>query len=433
MVFPLFATFYYWAPLFSRRALSERLGRWVFGLMFAGFNVAFLPMHLTGLLGMPRRVWTYPRAMGWDTLNAISTVGAFMLGAGILLFVIDLALRFRPGRAADRNPWDAGTLEWLPSDNYSARSIPHITSREPLWDRPQLPREVEDGRHYLPNAPTGGRETLVTSAIDAQPQYVLQMPGPGWPPVLAAFFTAGFFLLLTVKLVVPSLICGVLAIGFCIVWAWGLDPGPDKGPVEIGGGLRLPVYMTGPSSHAWWAMAVLMFVAASLYLSYVFSYLFLWTVSPEVWAARGGAPLPSAAWPLASAGLFVCAAVAFMIAGRSLGPRESRRLHTPALILLGAACAVGAIATEIAGHWSAGLRPHDNSYGAMVYLGGALSAQLVFAVFIMSLFAVARHFAGRLDRVRRASLETTSLLLYYTVGQAILGLVLVHGFPRVAG
>ncbi len=73
MVFPLFAALYYWAPAFSRHALSERLGSWAFWLMFVGFNVAFLPMHLTGLMGMPRRVYTYPAELGWGTLNAIST------------------------------------------------------------------------------------------------------------------------------------------------------------------------------------------------------------------------------------------------------------------------------------------------------------------------------------------------------------------------
>src|SRR5687768_3235795 len=90
MVFPLFAAFYYWAPAFSRRALSERLGRWTFWLMFIGFNIAFLPMHLTGLWGMPRRVYTYPAEVGWSTLNAVSSIGAFIFAAGVLVFVVDM-------------------------------------------------------------------------------------------------------------------------------------------------------------------------------------------------------------------------------------------------------------------------------------------------------------------------------------------------------
>ncbi len=433
MVFPLFATFYYWTPMLSRNMLSERLGRWVFWLMFVGFNVAFFPMHLTGLLGMPRRVWTYPGDMGWDWLNMISTVGAFTIAAGVLLFVIDVAMRFRPGKRGSENPWQAGTLEWLPSDVYSARSIPHVTSLEPLWDQPNLSREVEAGQHYLPNAPTGGRETIVTSPIDAKPQYVMQMPGPGWTPFLAAAFTAGFFLILTVKVVVPAIVCGVLAIAFCLTWVWQLDPGPDKGPIDIGGGYKLPVYMTGPSSHGWWAMVVLMFVASSLYLSYVFSYLYLWTVSPDVWAPRGSPMPPAAAWPLASGALLVVAVAAFAVAGRTLAPRKSRNPLTPLLILVGAAAAVAAMGVEVLGHWQTGLRPTDSSYSAMVFMAGALTGQLIFATAIMSLFTIARHFTGKLDTVRRGTFENTALLLYYAAGQGLLGLFLVHGFPRLIG
>jgi len=300
MVFPLFATFYTGCRCQQPHALGAAR-RWVFWLMFLGFNITFFPMHLTGMLGMPRRVWTYPAELGWDTLNLVSTAGSYMLGAGILLFVIDLARTMRPGDKPE-NPWGAGTLEWLPNDVYSTRSIPQVTSREPLWDQPGIVEDVREGRWFLPGAPTGGRETIVTSPVEAKPQFIIQMPGPGWTPPLAALFTAAFFLLLTVKLVTVAVVCGVLAIVFCLVWAWGLDPGPSKGMASIGGGIELPTYVTGPTSHSWWAMVVLMFVAGSLYLSYVFSYLFLWTVSPEVWAPGGAPPLPwVACWRIGAA------------------------------------------------------------------------------------------------------------------------------------
>ena len=314
MVFPLFATVYYWTPMLSRNPLSERLGRWVFWLMFIGFNVSFFTMHITGLYGMPRRVWTYPAELGWGTLNMISTIGAFVLAAGIALFVLDVLWRFRPGQGP-RDPWNAGTLEWLPNGTYSTRSLPRVVSREPLWDQPDLARQVEAGHWYLPGAPTGGREALVTSAVEAEPQYVMQMPGPGWTPFLAAVFTAAFFLILTVKVVVPALICGVLAIVFMIVWMWGRDPGPGAGVVDIGSGsgIRLPTYMSGPQSHSWWAMIVLMLVAGSLYLAYVFSYIYVWTVAPAVWPSARGQPLPSLAWPSISTALFVVSSLAFLV------------------------------------------------------------------------------------------------------------------------
>jgi cytochrome c oxidase subunit I+III len=433
MVFPLFASFYFWVPMVSRNALSERLGRWVFWLVFIGFNVSFLPMHLTGLLGMPRRVWTYSSDMGWDLLNMISTAGAFVLAAGIGLFVFDLLRRFRPGFGRKQNLWNAPTLEWLPGGNYSTRSIPHVISREPLWDQPNLPAEVEAGHHYLPNAPTGYRETIMTSTVEARPQYLMQLPGPSWTQFLAAVFTAAFFLLLTVKVVVPAIVCAVLAIVCCMAWAWELDPGPGRGPVTIGGGYRLPVYMAGPLGHGWWAMVVLMLVAGSLYLSYFFSYLYLWTVSPEVWPSAAAGGVPSLGWPLLAGILFIIAIGAIILAWRTLPEPATGSLVTSMLTLLGAACLWGAIAVEIAGHWQAGLRPASSAYGAMVYLSSGLTGQIAVAVAVMSVFAFGRQFAGKLDAVRCGTFENTALLLFYCAGQGLFSLLLIHGFPRVMG
>jgi cytochrome c oxidase subunit I+III len=436
MVFPLFATFYYWLPMVSRNMLSERIGRWVFGLMFTGFHVAFFPMHITGLRGMPRRVWTYPGDLGWDTLNMISTVGAYIFAAGVLIFVIDLVRCFRPvitGSGGPENPWGAGTLEWLPNDVYSTRSIPFVTSREPLWDQPNLANEVKDGHHFLPNAPTGGRETIVTSAIEGRPQYIIRMPGPGFAHVIAAVFTAAFFLLLTIKAVTIAVICGVVAIGAMLVWTWGLDQGPDKGDVDIGGGIKLPTYMTGPSSHAWWAMVVLILVAASLYLAFVFSYLYMWIVSPEVWSPVGSPALPDAIWPFIAAALILAGGGGMFVAGKMLPEPGRRGAGASVLLLAAAACLCGAVALNIWSHWQTGLRPTESSYGAMVYMASVLDAQLVAAVVVLAGAAIARNLTGRLDCIRRVAFENVGLLCAYAVAQMLFGLLMIHGFPRVAG
>ena len=117
------------------------------------------------------------------------------------MFLWDLVRNLRPSLSEPAgNVWKAGTLEWLPNDLYGPRSIPQIESRYPLWQQPDLEREVEAGRFYLPNAPTGVRETIITSPIEAAPQYLQRLPGPGWSPFLAAIFTAAFFMLLTVKM-----------------------------------------------------------------------------------------------------------------------------------------------------------------------------------------------------------------------------------------
>jgi cytochrome c oxidase subunit I+III len=426
MVFPLFAAFYYWAPAFSQRPLSERLGRIAFALIFVGFNVAFFPMHITGLIGMPRRVYTYPAGMGWDMPNMTSTVGAFMVAAGVLVFLVDLARNLRPTvSAAAGNVWNAGTLEWLENDTYAARSVPRVDSRDPLWTDPRLSEDVKEGRYYLPGTLTGRRETLVTSAILAEPQYVMRLTGPGWAHVLAAIFTAAFFLLLTVKLVTAAMICGILAVATVVLWMWETDP-PSKGKVEIGGGLRVPTYATGAVSHSWWAMVVLMLVAGALYLSYVFGYLYLWTVSPQHWPPN--APLPSPLWSTLSAVLLLLSGVALRLAGR---PARFLRVSMPTLVFLGPLALVAALAVDVWGQWQAGLRPQESGYAAMVFTSAFLQAEIVASILMMSLFTCARWLTGQLDAMRRVVFDNLALLWWYAIGQGLLGLLLTHGFPRL--
>ena len=427
MVFPLFAAFYYWAPALSRRALSERLGKWTFWLMFTGFNVAFFPMHLSGLMGMPRRVYTYPSVMEWGVLNMISTAGAFLLAAGVLVFLVDLVRNLRPTLSdAAGDIWKGGTLEWLHNDVYGPRSIPQVSSVEPLWDQPGLSKDVEAGRYYLPGSATGLRETVVTSPIEATPQYLLRIPGPGWTPFLAAVFTAGFFMLLTVKAVTLALICGLLAVAMIIAWMWASDPAP-AGPVDIGGGIKLSSYASGPLSHSWWAMVVLLLVAASLYLAYVFSYLYLWTVAPQVWPKPE--TLPSVAWPVLSGLLLALSSAFILLAGRAL-PRGRRRGGAfGGLAGLAAIALAAALSIEVSTQWQSGLRPDADAHGAMVYMAYFLQAQLTLPVLVMTGFAVVRSFAGQLDNERRVVFDNLGLLHHYTVGQSLFGLLLVHGFP----
>jgi cytochrome c oxidase subunit I+III len=143
--------------------------------------------------------------------------------------------------------------------------------------------------------------------------------------------------------------------------------------------------------------------------------------------------LPAGAWPGVSALLLVAGAVSFRLAGRLLPPPGSRGFGAPVFLLAAALCFAGALAVEVLGHWRSGLRPADSAYSAMVYAASALNAQLVFALSIMTLFALARYFTGKLDAVRRVTFENTALLAYYTAAQGLAGLGLVHGFPRIAG
>jgi cytochrome c oxidase subunit I+III len=410
-------------PYTSRHALSERVGRWVFGLMFVGFNVAFFPMHITGLAGMPRRIYTYQAGLGWDGLNMVSTVGAFMIAAGVLVFLIDVARRFRMSAEGNAgNVWNAGTLEWLPNGNYSSRSIPIVTSREPLWDQPGLAKEVEEGRYYLPGTATGGRETIITSAVDARPQWVLRMPMPGWAPLVAALFTAVFFFMLTFKLVLLAIPSGIIAIAALLHWGWCLDPPPNTPAVDIGGGLRLPLYATGPLSQAWWAMVLLMFVSASLYGCALFSYLYLWTVSPGLW------PGPDSSPPLAS-GIVTAVLLAASSAAVAYANRGVQRNGNCAGLLFAVALLIAGSAVNLLG--LSALSPQESAYAAIVYALVSIDAFFATVSMVLAVFAVARWFAGRLDRERRVTFDNARLFWHYTVAQTMAGLLMVYGFPRL--
>jgi cytochrome c oxidase subunit I len=133
----IFAGTYYWFPKITGRLLSERLGKWHFWLTFIGANLTFFPMHIVGLMGMPRRVYTYPDLPGWALLNLLVTIGAFVTLAGVLVFLWNVAVSLRPGEPAGDNPWNAWTLEWAatsPPPAHNFASLPPIRSERPLWD-----------------------------------------------------------------------------------------------------------------------------------------------------------------------------------------------------------------------------------------------------------------------------------------------------------
>ena len=428
MVFPLFAGFYYWTPMINGRQLSEKVGRWVFWLNFVGVHVCFLPMHLSGLMGMPRRVDTYLPGRSMEIPNSISTVGAFIMAAGVLLFLIDAIRCYsrKSGSADARNVFNGGTLEWLATGNYAVRSIPVVHDLEPLWVDARLREDVEAGRYFLPGTATGARETLITSSSRAEPQYLQIMPGPSWWPLLAAIFTAGFFLLLTVKALTLSAICGVLTVLCLMRWVWSNDRHVPQKQVDVGAGIMLPTYVTGPQSHGWWAAVLLVIVLGMIYLMAMFSYLYLFGAHPDWWrmAAPRGALVPGLVLLGASASL--------AYAARPLMARLKRGSGvSAAMMTLSMLCLVAALAVDGIDWWNAGLRGDASGQGATIYAMLAWHSTIVLAVVLSAFYYLARWLRGLAPGPANKTLEVLRILFIYAAMEGIAGLLLPRLLPWV--
>lgn len=430
MVFPLFAALYFWTPFVNGHRLSERVARWVFGLMFIGFNVAFFPMHASGLMGMPRRVYTYAADAGLSGLNLVSTLGAFMFAAGVLLFFID-ALRTWPKSSREHgNPWSAPTLEWVPNGDFGTRSIAQVESRDPIWDRPSLPKEIEAGQHWLPGTTSGRRETLITSPREARLWHLVVLPGDSWLPLLAGLGTAGFFLLLTVKMLWTASACGIVAVVAIWIWLWGNDNPPHRKTVQVGDGVFVPVNPPGRRSHSWWATAVLVVVDLTIWASLLFAHLHV-SMNSDV-CPPAGARLPALSPVLLSATMAVAGSLllAWLQCSRLAPAQAARASQFIAIVLaLLAACASMAFAWE--GHAAAGLDPRAQAWSATVAALLAWQGLHALILALMAIYLAARLVAGRLTPDSRATLDNTALFWHGCTLQTLGALAVVQLLPSL--
>jgi cytochrome c oxidase subunit I+III len=283
VVFPLLAGMYYWIPKMTGRLMSERLGRWNFWLMFVFFNVAFFPMHISGLLGMPRRVYTYDEGLGWDTTNLVSTIGALGFAFGVLLFIVNVVRSRSNGSPAGNDPWRSDTLEWSeasPPADAQFPFIPVVQGRHPLWQQSTLhPTEPNVARtmQALEAAPTRWRGALCVSVRGATPIAVVHLPGPTiWPFVLSVSFVflfAGALIDSGTLAAIGALIAAAGITG----WFWPtategeavreMTTAPQPG--------RLPLAVAGPLSNGWWGTAVLLLVLSVALITLLASYVYL--------------------------------------------------------------------------------------------------------------------------------------------------------------
>lgn len=428
MLFPVFAGLYYYYPLIDGRHMSDRVGRFAFWLMFCGFNIAFFPMHLAGLRGMPRRIYTYPAEIGWDWLNLISSLGALVLGIGMFAVVVDVTLHRRRQKRGEVNPWNAGTLEWIsePEENWGMRSIPRIKSRYPLWDQKNLVAEIKAGEWYLADASEGKRETLVTSVLDGEPEQVLRVRGTAYVTIASAASLATVFVALTFKWWLVSVVAGVAFLAALIWWLWtGTGEIPEKEEKDIGRGVSLPLYVSGVKSTGWWAMFITMTGDSTAFASLVFGYFFFWTIHEDF---TGGLSGPGMVWPIVAMALFATAWAA------TLGAREANRRGgvraARMLCLTGAILAATACAAALAGPWTTGMDPTAHVYPAIVWILAIWAAVHGGVGIIMQLYCLARSLAGRLTPQHDMELQNVALYWHFMLVTGVITFAVIGLFPE---
>ena len=227
-VFPLLGAITYWFPKVSGRMMSERMGKVTFWTLFLGFQLAFFPMHISGLMGMPRRVYTYPAGIGLELPNMLSTIGAFIVGAAVALFAVNLFKSLFSARIAGPNPWQAPSLEWAtasPPRPYNFAHLPVVESRTPLWDS-------GDSLHVVHGLRVDEPELLLTTVVSAAPDLREPSASPSIWPFVSTIAVAVTFVC---SIFSPwALVFGAIPVGIALTaWFWPKSRADDGEPVIV--------------------------------------------------------------------------------------------------------------------------------------------------------------------------------------------------------
>ncbi|HXF63966.1 MAG TPA: cytochrome c oxidase subunit I [Caldilineaceae bacterium] len=397
-VFPIFAALYYWLPKWSGRMMSERLGKWSFWLMFTGVHLTFFPMHILGLLGMPRRVYTYPVSFGWDIYNQLATAGVLLLFLGIGVFLINLFYSVRNGEKAGDNPWNADSLEWAtasPPPDYGFAALPLVRSRHPLWEQGRVHQGDEQSERLvmaLARWPQTWRAVLATSVVEAKPQEVFRVSGPAiWPAItglgLIIIFGSEIFSLRMIALI------GILVVLFGQVgWHWPERLPVDPREVEAFEREHNIIVRTGGSTIVGrWSMFLFLLIIYIALVSFIFSYIYIRIVNAE-WPPDG-IGLPDLRWPSAGTVVLLASALAAYRARRAVaaGRQMALRLALGATFLLG----VAGLALLIFAYAQLPFNWQTHAYGSIFFTMGWYAFLILISGLIINLFTQFWAWRGR--------------------------------------
>jgi hypothetical protein len=396
-------------------------------------------MHLAGLLGMPRRVATYPDGLGWTGPNLVSTAGAFVLAAGLLLLVVNVVRSLRRGPPAGPDPWGGDTLEWLeasPPPEAQFPELPVVRTRHPRWEQdtvagpdPAAPDPAERALAAtlapLRVGPTTWRGALVVSAVDARPLAIVHVPGPTMVPFVVA---SGFTVLLVAALVHGvglALLGAAITAGGVAAWFWP-RASERRAIEELGSAVpgRLPLAMAGPAANGWWATWVLVLVLATALVTLAASHVYL-AGGRLAW----GAPPPALAAALGATAAIAVVAAATPWAVRTIARRAPRARR----VALGAASAalVGFTALSVAAYQGTGAAPALSAHGSMVL--GLVGFQWLVAGLLLVMLGIAQLWAWLAPADPRGHGVTwnAALVSAFAAVSWLVALALVFLAPRV--
>jgi cytochrome c oxidase subunit I+III len=430
VIFPIFAGLYFWFPKFSGRMLSERWGHVHFWLFLVGFNVTFFPMHILGFQGMPRRIYTYLPVHGWEPLNLLATIGAFLMALGVLVFLLNVYGSLMWGRKAPSNPWDADTLEWAtesPPPNYNFSTIPVVTSLNPLWDASD-PTAGSRGpadawRDSMANPDQEIRETPASTVLDATPDHRMFLPFPTvWPLWTALALTSAFIGVMIDPIV--FVLGGVITVPALVAWLWPRSTPEADRRIERSSQPALPAVPPYLSSY-WVGVALLVLIELMAMGALLVGYFYLRAGTDE-WPPPG-IPRPDLLVPALGTLVLLGGTLAMRIARNAFndGRVGPFRVLAPAAMLL-ALLYLGQNAATYAGvpySWD------TNAYASAVWtIAGYQSLHalaLVAITAVVWLLERRGHIAGR----RRPVVEAISLYWYFVAFSSLLVYATVYLSP----
>ncbi len=428
LAFPMLAALYYWLPLLSGRMAVHRLSVPAFWLIFVGFNLTFFMMHLVGLRGMPRRVFTYTGDDGWTSLNLLSSVGGFIMMIGFGVVVIDLLAQLRYGRRVRRDPWGATTLEWampLPPPPYNFASIPDIARGPDYPVNRELALSLARGEGYLGVARNGWQETLGVHMTSGAPEQLVVLSRPTFLPLYTALATAAAVLAMLFHLYPLTLAAVLATVGLFVLAGQSAGLARDYGPMPVGHGVSVPPHTEAAGAPPFWALIFTLVADGTLFTSLVFGTLYLWIAAPNWPPAEMFAPDVGLAVVVAAS--LIVAAAAARLGLRALAGGGMTR-GSIGLAILGLLVAIAALLRLIGGIVP---RPTEHALGAtaaalLTYV--AIHAGIGLCFLVSNLLRLG---AGLISPRRSLDLRLTRLWLDYTLMTGIIALGFVLALPAL--